>query len=271
VGGDWGIIQSNLVQATEVIAGIAEIATLAEVTAGVDDLRIVTALKLKSLLDGRNATEVLTGLAEIATQAEVNTGGDDSRIVTPLKLAVKLAIDLATKENTFGNPTVDGQILQSTIAGVRSWRNINKRLFTNYGTWGGSLGTEEVDLGDTYTMPAGTLSGTGSLEISIGGNIQGGGENKTIRVYIGNEVIFSYTTNVIGDWSIRIIGGRFNTNIFKGEASIVHSGVTPFVETIQTAALAMDTTSQLIRITHQNVTSGLGQLNRHSFIIRHIV
>ena len=97
VGADWGIIQSNLVQATEIIAGIAEIATQAEVNAGADDLRIVTALKLKNLLDGRNATEVQTGLAEIATQAEVNTGGDNSRIVTPLKLATWFVTKLATE------------------------------------------------------------------------------------------------------------------------------------------------------------------------------
>lgn len=97
VGGDWGIIQSNLVQATEIIAGIAEIATQAEVDAGADDLRIVTALKLKNLLDGRNATETLTGLAEIATQAEVNTGGDNSRIVTPLKLATWFVTKVATE------------------------------------------------------------------------------------------------------------------------------------------------------------------------------
>jgi len=97
VGADWGIIQANLVQASEVIAGIAEIATQAEVNAGADDLRIVTALKLKNLLDGRNATEVQTGLAEIATQAEVNTGGDNSRIVTPLKLATWFVTKLATE------------------------------------------------------------------------------------------------------------------------------------------------------------------------------
>ena len=272
VGADWGIIQSNLVQATEIIAGIAEIATQAEVNAGADDLRMITALKLKLLLDGRNATEVLTGLAEIATQAEVNTGGDDNRIVTPLKLAVKLAAELAGKEDAFGNPTVNGQVLQSTVAGVRSWRNVNKRLFTNYGTWGGSLGTGENDFGNTYTMPAGTLSGSGSLEINIGGNIQGGAGNKTLRVYIGNEVIFTYTTNIVGSWSIRIVGGRFNTDIFKGEASLMHSSVAPgSIQNIQTANLDMDTTSQLIRITHQNAVSGLAQLNRFSFLIRHLV
>lgn len=272
VGGDWGIIQSNLVQATEVIAGIAEIATQAEVNAGLDDMRLVTALKLKTLLDGRNATEVQTGLAEIATQAEVNTGGDDSRFVTPLKLAVKIAAELAGKEDFLGNPSTNGYVLQSTIAGVRSWRATNRRLFTNYGTWGGSLGTGENDFGNTYTMPAGTLTGSGSLEINISGNFQLPQGNITLRVYIGNEVIFTYTGNIPGNWSIKIVGGRFNTNIFKGEAVLNHSNIAPgAVQIIQTAALAMDTTSQLIRITHQNAVSGLAQLNRSTFLIRHLV
>src|SRR6185436_18567537 len=36
------------------------------------------------------ATESVAGIAEIATQAETNTGTDDARIVTPLKLATLL-------------------------------------------------------------------------------------------------------------------------------------------------------------------------------------
>ena len=39
-----------------------------------------------NLLNTTKATETLAGIAEIATQAEVNTGTDDLRIVTPLKL-----------------------------------------------------------------------------------------------------------------------------------------------------------------------------------------
>ncbi|MCB9448703.1 MAG: hypothetical protein H6585_10200 [Flavobacteriales bacterium] len=97
VGGDWNIIQTNLVQATELVAGFAEIATQGEVNAGTDNTRIVTALKLKTLLDNRVATELITGLAELATQAEVNAGTDDSRIVTSLKLKTLLDNRLATE------------------------------------------------------------------------------------------------------------------------------------------------------------------------------
>lgn len=270
VGADWGIIQSNLVQATEVIAGIAEIATQAEVNTGADDIRIVTALKLKNLLDGRNATELQAGLAEIATQAEVNTGGDDSRIVTPLKLAVRLVAALATKEDAFGNPSTDGFILQSTAAGVRSWRNINKRLHTNYGTWGMLFQTVETDLGSTYILPAGTLTGSGSLEINLMGSFNAG-VSKTIRLRMGNEIIFSYTTTQGGNFTLHIVGGRFNTNIFKGQYTFIFSGNDAIAGGIQTASLGMDTTNQLIRFTAEHAAVQIGGTNRFTFMIRHIV
>ena len=81
-------------QATEITTGIAELATQAEVTAGIDDLRIITPLKLAQRLAGFTvvpASEATAGIAEIATQTEVATGTDDLRFVTPLKLAQKLA------------------------------------------------------------------------------------------------------------------------------------------------------------------------------------
>lgn len=53
VGASWNVIQGNLVQATTAIAGIARIATQAEVTAGTDDTKFVTPLKLITLLNSR--------------------------------------------------------------------------------------------------------------------------------------------------------------------------------------------------------------------------
>jgi hypothetical protein len=50
---DWIQLEVNRDQATETTLGIAEIATQAETNAGTDDLRIVTPLKLKTLLDAR--------------------------------------------------------------------------------------------------------------------------------------------------------------------------------------------------------------------------
>lgn len=50
---DWIQLEVNRDQATETTLGIAEIATQAETNTGTDDLRIVTPLKLKTLLDAR--------------------------------------------------------------------------------------------------------------------------------------------------------------------------------------------------------------------------
>jgi hypothetical protein len=87
-------LQGKTNQATEATAGIAEIATTAEVTAGADDLRFVTPLKLAQRLTAftvNAASETVAGIAEIATTAEVTAGTDDARIVSPLKLAQRLA------------------------------------------------------------------------------------------------------------------------------------------------------------------------------------
>lgn len=115
------------VQATESVAGIAEIATQTEVNTGTDDTKIVTPKKLEGFTGSSNITEVGTissgtwqggtisttyiqntsgtntgdevqategtsGIAEIATQTEVNTGTDDARIITPKKLRSTLGI-----------------------------------------------------------------------------------------------------------------------------------------------------------------------------------
>ena len=50
---DWIKLEVNREQATESLLGLAEIATQAETDAGTDDQRIVTPLKLKTLLDNR--------------------------------------------------------------------------------------------------------------------------------------------------------------------------------------------------------------------------
>ena len=115
------------VQATESVAGIAEIATQTETNTGTDDAKIVTPKKLEGFTGSSNITEVGTissgtwqgntisttylqntsgtntgdevqategvgGIAEIATQTEVNTGTDDARIITPKKLRSTLGI-----------------------------------------------------------------------------------------------------------------------------------------------------------------------------------
>ncbi|MFY9308547.1 MAG: hypothetical protein WAQ28_05780 [Bacteroidia bacterium] len=93
----WNIIQSNLVQATESIAGFAQIASQAEITAGVNNTKFLTPLKLITWFAAQLATEAQAGISERATQAEVNAGVDDLRHITPLKLVTWFASQLATE------------------------------------------------------------------------------------------------------------------------------------------------------------------------------
>lgn len=53
VGTSWNVIQGNLVQATQTLAGIARIATQTEVVAGTDDTKFITPLKLITFLNSK--------------------------------------------------------------------------------------------------------------------------------------------------------------------------------------------------------------------------
>ncbi len=91
----WTLINKNIpdiVDATETVKGIVELATTSEASAGTDTTRVVTPAGLKYSLDNRNATETATGLIELATQAEVNTGTDTTRAVTPATLKGNLGL-----------------------------------------------------------------------------------------------------------------------------------------------------------------------------------
>jgi len=120
---NWHVSNGNVGPASEVLAGIAELATQSETDAGTDDTRIVTPVKLA----GRAATESLSGIAELATQAETNAGTDDARIVTPLKLATRVATDalagiveLATQAEV-DTGTDAGRVITPATFAASSW------------------------------------------------------------------------------------------------------------------------------------------------------
>ena len=86
----WTLVNKNIpdiLDASETVKGIVELATNAETNTGTDTTRAVHPAGLKYVLDNRNASETVRGLIELATQAEANAGTDAVRAITPATLA----------------------------------------------------------------------------------------------------------------------------------------------------------------------------------------
>jgi hypothetical protein len=73
VGASWNVIQGNLVQATTAIAGIARIATQAEVPAGLDDTKFVTPLKLITLLNSKKMRTQIRFQSDSLPESQVSS------------------------------------------------------------------------------------------------------------------------------------------------------------------------------------------------------
>lgn len=90
-----------------------------------------------------NATESVAGTAELATQAETDTGTDDERIVTPLKLnewgkmkAVTIGADDATTSSTFENVTDLGfPVVNGGVYFFVFWIDYTTSATTNGSGW----------------------------------------------------------------------------------------------------------------------------------------
>jgi hypothetical protein len=99
---NWTFMTPAVRAATELIAGIARLATEVEALAGTNDNTIITPLKLLTVLEQwrtdivdeilpiPGATEDVAGIAKIATGTLVTEGLNDFTIVSPLKLKGRL-------------------------------------------------------------------------------------------------------------------------------------------------------------------------------------
>lgn len=80
----------TIATAAEGVKGKAQIATQAEVNAGTDDTKFITAKKLLAWV--KQATETVLGMMKVATQAQTDAGTADDVAVTPKKLQFGFAI-----------------------------------------------------------------------------------------------------------------------------------------------------------------------------------
>lgn len=107
-------ITSPTSQATETVAGVAKIATQAQVTAGTDDTTIVTPKKLAVRLQQPDATTAVKGIVYLATNAEALTGTlTTNKAINPASL--KYVVDNAFTTRTATESSL-GVIKLSTLA-----------------------------------------------------------------------------------------------------------------------------------------------------------
>lgn len=245
VGYAWTIIQSNLEQATDFIAGYARLALQAEVNAGVNNTTIVTPFKLKTLLDSRIATEALTGLIELATQAEVNLGADDIRAVTSLKLMTLLNVLLKYQAGAGVNSIIPKLGLNNIAPGSHAAvLNGNNNRANN--TFSAAIGSfaDAWQFNEYAKSPGAFFATRGSVQHSVltvwnivpsgGGiypiNLDGGGASASNRWRVPNNSIIHFMLQfsiVQNSGSAGTIGDTW-TAIYEGVAKNV-AGVLSFV------------------------------------------
>lgn len=147
--------------ATTTRQGIVELATAAEVAAGVDATRAITPATLVS----RAASTSLSGIIEIATDAEVDAGTDTARAVTPA--GVKRRIDTrapAARTVTAGNGLTGGGDLTAD------------RTLTlgTPGTLSGSTTNAVTTASHTHAISAATDALCGVVELATNAETQAG-------------------------------------------------------------------------------------------------
>lgn len=129
----WKAAEVTVEAATEMVAGIVELATGAEVQTGTDTTRAITPAGLAA----RTATDTRTGLIELATTAEAAAGTDTTRAVTPAGLAAYSPPKLSTAQGS------------APSYSLRAWANITGVTTTAIKASGNVSSVVDNGTGDT--------------------------------------------------------------------------------------------------------------------------
>lgn len=178
--------------------------------------------------------------------------------------------DLATKEDSLGNPASDGYILSSTAAGVRSWipSTSDVVLDGNASTNSSSAGTETTLR--TITVPANTLSTDGSsIQVDCYGDFAANANAKTLRIKFNGTTIDSnvFTASPNGvRFQAHLNVSRSSNTIAKCTGSIMINGAVTEVDFVQVGSLDLAATSYDITITGQG--TGASDVNVYSSIAK---
>ena len=176
---------------------------------------------------------------------------------------------LATKEDSLGNPASDGQILSSTTGGTRSWVDNNTDIVVaGDGTTNSSTAGVETTL-RTVTIPANTLSTNGSTVIlDVFGDFNSNANNKWLRLKFNGTIIdsnvFTAAPNGVR-FQARLIITRANNTVVKCSGSILINGAVAETDFVQISSLDLTTTSYDIEVTGEG--AGASDVNVYGSIV----
>lgn len=108
---------------------------------------------------------------------------------------------LATKENSLGNPAANGYVLSSTTGGTRSWvPNQNNVVLHNDISNNATTAVITQEVLKTYTLPGGTMDLDGDiLVIRAVYQTAANANNKTVSIYFGATKVADSTAVAMND------------------------------------------------------------------------
>ena len=211
---NWTIVESNRDQATETVKGIAQIATDAQIAAGIDDTTIVTPLKLASV-------------AKTAGDGLTDTSGVFDVVAADLSLTVNaddMAVNIGTTNGTSLEVSATGLELAGTVTGARTFSagagnkitldaDADLSVLTSQPTGGDALAISTTKYVDDQ-IAAGTITASNGLtktgnDIALGGALTAdtsitGDKKLTFSDTSGNMVINfgTSTTDAVNEFNV---------------------------------------------------------------------